>query len=86
MAQSRLNVDITTYNIVPDKSAIFYFCERDNLVGMQKPLQSGKAGLLDFRSWEGNPDRFETLIEIRNFCICQSCSWAGLEDILTVRS
>lgn len=74
LTRSRFNLDIQTYNVVPRQSAIFYFCERGDLVGMGNLLQSGKAGLLDVRPT--GEDGFETLIEVRYFLNC--CSWAEL--------
>lgn len=52
LTESSLRFELKTYNLVPERSAIFYYCERGDLATMQDLLQSGRAGLLDVRMSE----------------------------------
>lgn len=49
LSESSVSFEVRTYNLVPQRSAIFYFCARGDLVAMQELFQSGRAGLLDVR-------------------------------------
>lgn len=61
MSQSKLSMELHSYNVVPFHSAIFYFCDCGDLAAMKKLFNSGKAGILDVRchdSWS------ETLLSV----------------------
>lgn len=68
LTQYSLGFELTTYNLVPLRSAIFYYCERGNLATMQELLQSGRARLLDVRerTWHffGDDPCYESLLEV----------------------
>lgn len=62
---------IYTYNFLPADSSIFRLCERGNLQGVRKLIESGMASPLDIRSAESvffdrkhNAGSWETLVEV----------------------
>jgi hypothetical protein len=47
LAQSRWSIHLYTYNIVPQNSLIFRYCEHGDVAAMQRLIKSGQGSLLD---------------------------------------
>lgn len=60
------NFDLRAYNVVPEDSPIFYFCQVGDLPSVQNLLQTGQAGLLDVQVLDQarGANGYQTLIEV----------------------
>jgi hypothetical protein len=63
LAQSLWSIHLYTYNIVPQNSFIFRYCEHGDVAAMQRLIKSGQGSLLDVMR-----DEYES-----------SCNWTLLE-------
>jgi hypothetical protein len=62
-AQSRRSIHLYTYNIVPQNSLIFRYCELGDVAAMQRLITSGEGSLLDTMRDEFTDDNW-TLLEV----------------------
>lgn len=74
LSQSKLGVELRSYNMVPKNSAIFNCCRRGDLMAMQTLLRNGKASILDVHM-SPRYGTHETLLEVSFSLRCYKLTW-----------